>query len=133
MMDIYRQWIGNGDSLEVFCLFSMFLKDKVFKFQVSNLSYVWYICYIPRHWKRRWRWLENGENLATKITINNLQILLCRRYEIRKDSQKNGQRLCNAEMRIHFFHFQLERGSPYPYALRSCKSPFSVKWNLSVY
>ena len=27
------------------------------------------------------------DNLATKITINNLQIPLCRHYEIRKDSK----------------------------------------------
>ena len=29
-------------------------------------------------------------NLAAKITINNLQIPLCRHYEIRKSSQKYG-------------------------------------------
>ena len=67
------------------------------------------------------------ENLATKITINNLQIPLCRHYEIRKDSEKYGKRPCNAEMRIHFFYFQSERGSPCAYALRPYKSPFLVK------
>ena len=34
------------------------------------------------------------ENLAMKITINNLHIPLCRHYEIRKDSQKYGLRPC---------------------------------------
>ena len=34
------------------------------------------------------------DNLATKITISNLQITLCRHYEIRKDSQKYEQRPC---------------------------------------
>ena len=34
------------------------------------------------------------DNLATKITISNLQIPLCRHYEIRKISQKHGQRPC---------------------------------------
>ena len=33
------------------------------------------------------------DNLAMKI-ISNLQIPLCRHYEIRKDSQKYGQRPC---------------------------------------
>ena len=66
-------------------------------------------------------------NLATKISINNLQIPLCRHYEIRKDSQKYGQRPCKPKMRIYFFHFQSERGSPCAYALRLCKSPFLVK------
>ena len=32
------------------------------------------------------------DNLATKITISNLRLPLCRHYEIRKDSQKYGQR-----------------------------------------
>ena len=31
---------------------------------------------------------------AKMITIHNVQIALCRRYEIRKDSQKYGQRPC---------------------------------------
>ena len=67
------------------------------------------------------------ENQATKITINNLQIPLCMHYEIRKGSQKYGQRPFNTEMRIHFFRFQSERGIPCAYALRPCKSPFLVK------
>ena len=34
------------------------------------------------------------ENLAMKITIDNLQIPLCKHYEIRKDSKKYGKRPC---------------------------------------
>ena len=64
------------------------------------------------------------ENLATKI-IHNLQIPLCKHCDIRKDSPKYEHRSCNAEMRIHFFHFQLERGSPCVYALHPYK--FLVK------
>ena len=73
------------------------------------------------------------ENLATKIAINNLQIPLCRHYEIRKSTRKYGQCPCNALMRIHFFHFQSERDSPCAYTLHSRKSPFLIKWNLPVY
>ena len=31
---------GNGDSVEVFCLFSMYLKDKAFKY-LKNQSFFW--------------------------------------------------------------------------------------------
>ena len=42
------------------------------------------------------------ENLATKIIINNLQVLFCRHYEIRKDSQKYVQRSCKNGKKVHF-------------------------------
>ena len=67
------------------------------------------------------------ESLPTKITINNLQIPLCKHYEIRKDSKKYRQRPCNVEMKIRFFYFQLERGSPCAYTLRPGKRQFSLK------
>ena len=112
--------------------FEITWKTKAFLTISSNVSYVWYICYVPRHWKRM-TMIMMTENLATKIAINNLQILLCRHYEVRKVSQKYGQRPCNAEMKIHFFQFQSERGSLCAYTLRPWKSPFLVKWNLPVY
>ena len=42
------------------------------------------------------------ENLAKMITIHNVQIALCRRYEIRKDSQKYGQRPCKNYEKVNF-------------------------------
>ena len=36
---------------------------------------------------------DDGE-CSNEDTINNLHILICRHYEIRKDSQKYGQRPC---------------------------------------
>ena len=36
--------------------------------------------------------IKMKDNLATKITLSDLQIPLCRHYKIRKDSQKYGQR-----------------------------------------
>ena len=42
------------------------------------------------------------ENLATKIAINNLHKLLCKNYEIRKDSQKYGQHPCKNCEKVHF-------------------------------
>ena len=48
------------------------------------------------------------DNLATKITISNLQIPVCRHHEVRKVSQKYGQSTCH-------------------------KSSFLVKRNLPVY
>ena len=49
---------GNGASLEVFRLFSMYVKDKAFKY-FKNQSFFWQfqvnVSYIPRHRKRGWR------------------------------------------------------------------------------
>ena len=42
------------------------------------------------------------ENLATKITRNNLQIPLCMHYEIRKDCQKYGQRPSKNREKVNF-------------------------------
>ena len=39
---------------------------------------------------------------AKMITIHNVQIALCRRYEIREDSQKYGQRPCKNYEKVHF-------------------------------
>ena len=36
---------------------------------------------------------DDGE-YSNEDTVNNLHILICRHYEIRKDSQKYGQRPC---------------------------------------
>ena len=41
-------------------------------------------------------------NLATKIILSNLQIPLCRHYEIRKDSQKYDQRRRKNCKRVNF-------------------------------
>ena len=43
------------------------------------------------------------EDLANKITINNLQILLSRHYEIWKDSQKYGKRPCKNRKKVQFW------------------------------
>ena len=43
------------------------------------------------------------ENLETKFTINNLQIPICRHYEIREDSQKYGQRPGQNCEKVHFW------------------------------
>ena len=50
----------NEDSVEVFHLFFIYLKDEAFNtsetkafFAISsNVLYVTYICYVPKHWKR---------------------------------------------------------------------------------
>ena len=42
------------------------------------------------------------DNLAAKITISNLQIPLCRHYEIRHDSQKDGQRPSKNCVKVRF-------------------------------
>ena len=42
------------------------------------------------------------DNLATKITISNLQIPICRHYEIWKDSQKYEQHRSKNCEKIHF-------------------------------
>ena len=42
------------------------------------------------------------DNLETKITISNLQIPLCRHYEITKDSQKYGQSPSINGEKVHF-------------------------------
>ena len=42
------------------------------------------------------------ENLTTKITINNLQIPICRNYEIRKGSQKYGELSYKSGEKVHF-------------------------------
>ena len=47
---------GNGASVEVFCLFSMYLKDKAFKYlknQSFFLAILSNVPYIPSHRKRR--------------------------------------------------------------------------------
>ena len=47
---------GNGDSVEVFCYFSMYVKDKAFKY-LKNQSFFLVISsnvlYVPTQWKRR--------------------------------------------------------------------------------
>ena len=43
------------------------------------------------------------ENLATKITINNQHIPLCRYYEIRKNFQNHGQGPCKKTVKICIF------------------------------
>ena len=42
------------------------------------------------------------DNLATEIIISNLQIPICRHHEIRKDSQKYGQRPGKNCEKVHF-------------------------------
>ena len=50
----------NEDSVEVVHLFFIYLKDEAFNISKikpffaisSNVLYVTYICYVPKHWKR---------------------------------------------------------------------------------
>ena len=62
---------GNGDSVEVFCLFSMYLKNKTFKY-LKNQSLSWQFHVIIC----TWTWEETMtmimmENLVTKINMTN--------------------------------------------------------------
>ena len=47
--------------------------------------------------------MRTDNHLATKITINNLQIPLYRHYEIRKDSQKYGHYPCKNCEKVDFW------------------------------
>ena len=49
------------------------------------------------------------DNLATKITISNLQVPLCRHYEIRKCSQKMGNVLAKIVIKSIFSKMKLTR------------------------
>ena len=50
---------GNGNSVEVFRLFSMNLKDKAFKYHKNQTFFLGNfkcnVSYVPKHRKRRWR------------------------------------------------------------------------------
>ena len=60
-----------------------------------------YVMYLDIK-RDRHRLIMMTGNLATKIILSNLQIPLCRHYEIRKDSQKYDQRRRKNCKRVNF-------------------------------